>query len=176
MRIEAQVVLSMNIFEAVSVRIPCKVCSQHYEVPLSDILLSNRMLKEGCPVREESECPPLFQTRLISPEILQELVVAWNRLENNVRHNNGELVIREMPRNSIQRRNDAAEAVCQQQAGEVQAASASRRLDFGCGLTGPDSGFGGTARDRGLDQTLKETFPCSDALSCIPDPRLEETA
>jgi hypothetical protein len=26
------------------------------------------------------------------------------------------------------------------------------------------------ARDRGLDETLIETFPCSDALSSIPDP------
>jgi hypothetical protein len=29
------------------------------------------------------------------------------------------------------------------------------------------------ARDRGLDETLSETFPCSDALSSIPDPPVE---
>lgn len=30
------------------------------------------------------------------------------------------------------------------------------------------------ARELGLDETLKETFPCSDALSAIPDPLLLE--
>ena len=30
------------------------------------------------------------------------------------------------------------------------------------------------ARELGLDETLKETFPCSDALSAIPDPPLRE--
>jgi hypothetical protein len=29
------------------------------------------------------------------------------------------------------------------------------------------------ARDRGLDETLIDTFPCSDALSSIPDPAVE---
>lgn len=29
------------------------------------------------------------------------------------------------------------------------------------------------AKDRGLDQTLSDTFPCSDALSSIPDPPVE---
>lgn len=31
-----------------------------------------------------------------------------------------------------------------------------------------------SARELGLDETLKETFPCSDALSAIPDPLLLE--
>jgi hypothetical protein len=127
--------LHMNIFDAVSIRIPCPVCNEHYEVPLSDLLLSNWMLNEGCPVCEETKCPPLCrqtllpesrrstlrtldawssatatqsrrisrnatgsgtgiveQTRLIGSEILSELAIAWNRLENNVRRNNGELV------------------------------------------------------------------------------------
>jgi hypothetical protein len=30
------------------------------------------------------------------------------------------------------------------------------------------------AKDRGLDQTLIDTFPCSDALSSIPDPAVED--
>lgn len=29
------------------------------------------------------------------------------------------------------------------------------------------------ARDRGLDETLSDTFPCSDPLSSIPDPQVE---
>lgn len=77
----------VNILEAVSLRIPCRVCGRHYEVPLSDVLLSNQMLKEGYPVHVETECPPLFQPRLISSEVLRNLAIAWNRLENSVRRN-----------------------------------------------------------------------------------------
>ena len=51
----------MNILEALSVRIPCTACEQFYEVPLNDILLSHEMLEQGCPVHDETECPPVFQ-------------------------------------------------------------------------------------------------------------------
>jgi len=62
----------MNILEALSVRIPCTVCERFYEVPLNDILLSHQMLEQGCPVPDETECPPLFQTRLIPREVLTD--------------------------------------------------------------------------------------------------------
>lgn len=31
-------------------------------------------------------------------------------------------------------------------------------------------------REQGLDSTLAETFPCSDALSSIPNPELDKNA
>ena len=82
----------MNILEALSVRIPCTVCGEFYEVPLTDILLSYRMLEQGCPVSDETECPPLFQTRLIPREVLHDFVKAWQQLEKSVHRDNGDLV------------------------------------------------------------------------------------
>ena len=83
----------MNIAEALSVRIPCTVCGEFYEVPLTDILLSYRMLEQACQVPDETECPPLFQARLIPREVLHNFVKAWQRLEKSVDRDNGELVL-----------------------------------------------------------------------------------
>jgi hypothetical protein len=158
----------MNIFDAVSIRIPCPVCNEQYEVPLSDLLLSNWMLNEGCPVCEETKCPPLFQTRLIGSEILSELAIAWNRLENNVRGNNGELVIRGTSQRMPGRK---PRLTGNQETGNKR--TQSKQIHS---LAAQDSDLDPEARQRGLDETLKETFPCSDPLSCDPDPPLEETA
>ncbi len=83
----------MNIVKALSIRIPCTVCGEFYEVPLTDILLSYRMLEQGCPVPDETECPPLFQTRLIPRDVLHDFVEAWQRLEKSVDRDNGELML-----------------------------------------------------------------------------------
>jgi hypothetical protein len=131
----------MNILEVLSVQIP-RVPSGFYEVPLNDILLSHQMLELGCPVQDETECPPLFQTRLISREVLDDFVKAWSRLDASVRQNGGEVVVSDT-NGKAQRRG-------------------SGRKDATLNITDG-------ARDRGLDETLSETFPCSDALSSIPD-------
>ena len=70
--------------EALSIRIPCTVGGRFYEVPLTDILLSYRMLEQRCPLPDETECPPLFQTRLIPREVLHDFVKARQRLEERV--------------------------------------------------------------------------------------------
>ncbi len=158
----------MNIFEAISIRIPCTVCNEHYEIPLSDVLLSKRMLKERCPICQETECPPLFQTRLIGSEVLGDLVRAWKRLENNVCRNNGELVFRNagsrVPRHAI------ASAIGADGRNVLRAGNTYR--DRGSSWDPPKEAADPLkrARDYGLDETLKATFPCSDALSSVPDP------
>lgn len=133
----------MNILEVLSVHIPRGPSGEFYEVPLNDILLSHQMLEQGCPVQDETECPPLFQTRIIGRDILDDFVKAWSRLDASVRQNGGEVVIRDSNRKA--RRRD------------------SGRKDATLNITDGE-------RDRGLDETLCETFPCSDALSSIPDP------
>jgi hypothetical protein len=55
----------MNILDAVSIRLPCNACGQTYEVPLRDVLLSHTVARCGCPVTQETECPPVFQVRFI---------------------------------------------------------------------------------------------------------------
>ena len=56
---------TMNILDAVSIRLPCNACGQTYEVPLRDVLLSHIVVRCGCPVTQEAECPPVFQVRCL---------------------------------------------------------------------------------------------------------------
>jgi hypothetical protein len=58
----------MNILDQVSIRLPCNACGQTYEVPLRDVLLSYTVVRCGCPVSNETECPPVFQILLFNQE------------------------------------------------------------------------------------------------------------
>ncbi|HEY5174716.1 MAG TPA: hypothetical protein VII95_04025 [Terriglobales bacterium] len=162
----------MNILEVLSVQIPCTPYGQFYEVPLKDILLSHQMLEQGCPVPDETECPPLFQTRLVSRDVLSDFVEAWSRLEASALQDDGVIVLR-----------DSSEAAQPRRLGAVVGRTPQReqKLSQGDGTAGdvrvlPDivprrnANTTAEARDRGLDETLSDTFPCSDALSSIPDP------
>ena len=151
----------MNILEALSVRIPCTACEQFYEVPLNDILLSHQMLAQGCPVHDETECPTVFQIRLIPRNVLNDFVKVWQRLEENVHRGNGELVFTDGRERNGHRSGPVASGRTSGRG--VEKCSCKPRLV-------------GQARDRGLDQTLSDTFPCSDALSSIPNPAVESVA
>jgi hypothetical protein len=83
----------MNILDAVAISLPCRSCGDNYQVPLKDVLLSHRMLHQGCPVSQETECPPLFQSRLFERKDIEELQSAWSRLEDRARSDGGELVL-----------------------------------------------------------------------------------
>ncbi len=83
----------MNILDSIAVRLPCRRCGEEYEVPLRDIVLSHAMLHEGCPVLEESECPPLAQSKLIGLGPLEDLQYIWDRLEESARAAGGRLVL-----------------------------------------------------------------------------------
>ena len=60
---------------------------------LRDVLLSHTMLHEGCPAREETECPPVFQSRLFERKDIEELQRAWNQLDHRARSDGGRLVL-----------------------------------------------------------------------------------
>ena len=51
------------------------------------------MLRHGCPVTEESECPPVVYARLVDRELLQQLQELWRSLEEKVQTSGGELVL-----------------------------------------------------------------------------------
>jgi hypothetical protein len=57
------------------------------------VLLSHNILHEGCPVRQETECPPVFQSRLFARKDIEELERSWNQLEQRARTDGGELVL-----------------------------------------------------------------------------------
>jgi hypothetical protein len=83
-----------DILEVVSIEIPCVACGGRYEVTLKQVALSQKMLHEGCPIRVETECPPLTQSGLMDRELIQELQGVWMRLEEKARGNGGKLKLR----------------------------------------------------------------------------------
>jgi hypothetical protein len=84
----------MDILEFVAIETPCVACGGRYEVTLKQVALSQKMLHEGCPIRVETECPPLAQSGLVDQELIQELQSIWGRLEEKVRGTGGELKLR----------------------------------------------------------------------------------
>lgn len=81
----------MDILEAVSVTMPCGACSSEYELTLRQLVLSQQMLHEGCPVSDERECPPLYWSQIVDEQLARELQSIWKRLENRVHKAGGEL-------------------------------------------------------------------------------------
>jgi hypothetical protein len=83
----------MDILSFAAIRIPCRQCGEPYSVPLSDILLSHKIMHQGCPVVQETECPPVFQSRLAPRSAIENLRRAWHRLQNRAEKDGGELVL-----------------------------------------------------------------------------------
>ncbi len=84
----------MDILSLAAIRLRCSQCGEPYLVPLRDIALSHQIMHEGCPVAEETECPPLFQSRLASEWAVKTLDQAWRRLERRATAVGGELILR----------------------------------------------------------------------------------
>ena len=84
----------MDILEKLAIEIPCGACGGRYEVTLKQVLLSQEMLHEGCPVQRVDECPPLAYSGLVDREIIQELQTVWDRLEEKARGAGGEVKLR----------------------------------------------------------------------------------
>lgn len=83
----------MDILSSTAIQMPCSHCGQPYSVPLSDILLSHKIMHDGCPVTQETECPPVFQSRLATQSAIENLRRAWRRLEKKAQQDGGELVL-----------------------------------------------------------------------------------
>ena len=84
----------MDILEAITIELGCAACGGQYEISLKQILLSQNMLHEGCPVENQRECPPLFYADLADREMIQELQRAWLRLEEKTHANGRKLLLR----------------------------------------------------------------------------------
>jgi hypothetical protein len=83
----------MDVLSLAGIRLQCFQCGGSYLVPLRDILLSHQIMHEGCPVAAETECPPVFQSRLASHWAVNALDEAWRRLEHCAQTDGGELVL-----------------------------------------------------------------------------------
>jgi hypothetical protein len=83
----------MDILSLAAIQLQCFECGGSYLVPLRDILLSHKVLHDGCPVQAETECPPVFQSRLASHGAINAVDEAWRQLERRANADGGELVL-----------------------------------------------------------------------------------
>ena len=85
----------MDILEAVAIEFPCRVCGDRYQITLKQVLLSQHMLHEGCPVPTHftTECPPIYYADLVDRELLEEFQHTWERLEEKARSAGAELLL-----------------------------------------------------------------------------------
>jgi hypothetical protein len=74
----------MDILSLAAIQLQCFECGGSYLVPLRDILLSHKVLHDGCPVEAETECPPVFQSRLASYGAINALDEAWRPKRNTL--------------------------------------------------------------------------------------------
>lgn len=87
--------MSLPILDAVFVSIPENWGEGRcWEVPLRDIVESQEVIGEGCPVPMPEECPQLAWYDLIDPDTLERFVAAWRALEEEAQKAGGSLVIR----------------------------------------------------------------------------------
>ena len=84
----------MDILEIVTIEIPCTACGGRYEVSLKQVVLSQQMIHEGCPVQVVDECPPLAYSGLVDQQLVQELQKVWVRLEETAGMVGGKLKLR----------------------------------------------------------------------------------
>lgn len=85
----------MDILEATAIELPCAACGGRDLVTLKEILLSQHMVHDGCPVPTQfsTECPPLYHADLIDHKLLHDLMQTWSRLEESAQAAGGKLVI-----------------------------------------------------------------------------------
>ncbi len=83
----------MDILDDAAIRFLCRTCDHYYEIPLRDILLSHEIVHCGCPVPQETECPPVYQVRICDNEIIERLQSAWREASHCAELAGGELVL-----------------------------------------------------------------------------------
>jgi hypothetical protein len=83
----------MDILDVVAIEVPCQACGGPYEITLKQIALSQRMMHDGCPVRAETECPPLFYSGLVDRDLAQDIQQVWARLEKEAHGVGGKVVL-----------------------------------------------------------------------------------
>jgi hypothetical protein len=82
-----------DLLQHVAVRVPCTTCGHFYDVNLRDVLSSQGMLHDGCPVGTETECPPLTYAGLANEAALREFETSWSRLRDLISAAGYELTI-----------------------------------------------------------------------------------
>jgi hypothetical protein len=85
--------IEFDLLKQVAVLVPCAACGQHYTVSLRDVLMSQDMLHEGCPVCHETECLPLTYAALADEAAAREFERSWTQLLRKVRASGFDLTV-----------------------------------------------------------------------------------
>ncbi len=83
----------MDILEHAAIKMQCQACGETSEVSLRQVVLSQEMMRNGCPITRQTECPPLAYANLADTGQLRDLERAWSRLTEVVRGAGGDLVL-----------------------------------------------------------------------------------
>jgi hypothetical protein len=152
----------MDILNSIGIRVRCRNCGGAYLVPLSDVLLSHELLHQGCPVAQETECPPPFQARFAPRLEIEALVRAWRAIEDRARVNGGELVwVGSNPSDAMR-------------IGLSRGSDQKARRDVRDPEDRPVPEMNETAvREKMLDKTLADSYPASDPPSSLPNPSVD---
>lgn len=75
---------ALDLLQHLSVLVPCASCGHKYPVSLRQVLLSQDILHDGCPVCAESECLPLTYAALANEDALRQFEDSWSRLRELV--------------------------------------------------------------------------------------------
>jgi len=85
--------VALDLLQPVAVPVPCAASGQHYTVSLRDVLLSQDMRHEGCPVCHETECL-LTCAALADEAAVRDFERRWLQLLRQVRADGFDLTIR----------------------------------------------------------------------------------
>lgn len=77
--------VSLDLLQHIAVLVPCSACGRHYTVSLRDVLLSQDMIHQGCPVCHETECLPLTYASLADEVAARDFEQSWIQLLRKVR-------------------------------------------------------------------------------------------
>ncbi len=86
--------IALDLLQHVAVLVPCAACGHRYTVSLRDVLLSQDMMRDGCPVCHETECLPLTHAALADESALRAFDQSWSRLRQKVHAVGLDLTIR----------------------------------------------------------------------------------
>jgi len=87
--------MPVDILEAVAIEYSCAACKERHEITLKQVLLSQQMLHDGCPVPPSFtiECSPLYYADFVDHDLLRELERIWLRLGESARAVGGKLLL-----------------------------------------------------------------------------------
>ena len=91
--VETTAPADLDLLQQLAVSVPCSTCGQHFNITLRDVLMSQDMLHEGCPVCHQTECLLLTYAALADEAALRDFEQSWSRLLHKVQAAGFELAV-----------------------------------------------------------------------------------